>query len=191
MQAALSLFAQNGYEAVSVRDIAAQLSLSKAALYKHYKSKRDIFEQIVARMEREDALRADAHRLPPQPLKISRKAYTGVPLSDVTAFAADQYRYWTQNPFACSFRRLLTLEQYRSAEMSALYQQYICSGPLGYTADLFAQFIRDPDRALDAAAEFYGPMFLFYSMYDGGADPEKLEKTLREHFKRYEDRTFE
>ena len=41
---ALELFAQNGYEAVSVSDIAGQLGITKGALYKHYTNKRAIFD---------------------------------------------------------------------------------------------------------------------------------------------------
>ncbi len=43
---ALKLFAQDGYEAVSVSKIAGELGMTKGALYKHYKNKRDIFEKI-------------------------------------------------------------------------------------------------------------------------------------------------
>ena len=48
---ALRLFARDGYEAVSVSSIAAELSITKGALYRHYQSKRDIFDHILARME--------------------------------------------------------------------------------------------------------------------------------------------
>lgn len=41
---ALHLFARDGYEAVSVSQIAGELDMTKGALYRHYKSKRDIFE---------------------------------------------------------------------------------------------------------------------------------------------------
>ena len=44
--AALRLFAVNGYEAVSVSQIAGELGMTKGALYKHYKNKRDIFNCI-------------------------------------------------------------------------------------------------------------------------------------------------
>jgi AcrR family transcriptional regulator len=54
LQAALRLFAQDGYEAVSVSAIAAELGVTKPALYKHYKSKRDIFDHIVERMAEAD-----------------------------------------------------------------------------------------------------------------------------------------
>ena len=43
---------QDGYEAVSVSQIAGELDMTKGALYRHYKSKRDIFDCIVQRMER-------------------------------------------------------------------------------------------------------------------------------------------
>lgn len=48
---ALELFSRSGYEAVSVSDIAGRLGMTKSALYKHYKNKRDIFDSITARME--------------------------------------------------------------------------------------------------------------------------------------------
>ena len=50
---ALHLFARDGYEAVSVSQIAGALDMTKGALYRHYKSKRDIFDCIVQRMEQQ------------------------------------------------------------------------------------------------------------------------------------------
>lgn len=55
LESALRLFARDGYEAVSVSMIAGELGMTKGALYKHYKSKRDIFDSIVERMYRTDA----------------------------------------------------------------------------------------------------------------------------------------
>ena len=55
---ALHLFARDGYEAVSVSQIAGELDMTKGALYRHYKSKRDIFDSIVKRMEQQDSEQA-------------------------------------------------------------------------------------------------------------------------------------
>ena len=44
---ALHLFARDGYEAVSVSQIAGALGITRGALYRHFKSKRDIFDCIV------------------------------------------------------------------------------------------------------------------------------------------------
>jgi AcrR family transcriptional regulator len=41
-QVALELFAEQGYEKTSLREIAERLSVTKAALYYHFKSKEDI-----------------------------------------------------------------------------------------------------------------------------------------------------
>ena len=49
LEEALQLFAQNGYTGTSMNDIAAQLGVTKAALYKHYKSKQEILDCIVAK----------------------------------------------------------------------------------------------------------------------------------------------
>ena len=38
----LHLFAQDGYEAVSVSQIAGELGITKGALYRHYQSKREL-----------------------------------------------------------------------------------------------------------------------------------------------------
>lgn len=166
--AALRLFARHGYEAVSVSDIAGELGMTKGALYRHYRSKRDIFDSILARMEQRDAQQASAHDLPESTPENAEEAYQRASLDDMTAFAKSMLRYWTQDAFAALFRRMLTLEQFRDAELGALYQQYLASGPLGYMTDLFAALGLPEPR--EQAARFYAPMFLLYSVYDGAAD---------------------
>ena len=61
---ALRLFAQDGYEAVSVSRIAGELGMTKGALYKHYKNKRDIYDSIVAHIFQLDAERAKTSKVP-------------------------------------------------------------------------------------------------------------------------------
>jgi AcrR family transcriptional regulator len=46
-QVALELFADNGYEATSLREIAERLGVTKAALYYHFKTKDEIIESLV------------------------------------------------------------------------------------------------------------------------------------------------
>ena len=50
LEEALRLFAKNGYLGTSMNDIARQLGVTKAALYKHYTSKQEILDSIVNRM---------------------------------------------------------------------------------------------------------------------------------------------
>ena len=73
--AALELFARDGYEAVSVSDIAGSLGMTKAALYKHYRNKRDIFDSILRRMEQRDAEQAREYDLPEGPPEEMEESY--------------------------------------------------------------------------------------------------------------------
>ena len=47
-EVALKLFTEQGYDKTSLREIAEQLGVTKAALYYHYKSKEEILESINA-----------------------------------------------------------------------------------------------------------------------------------------------
>lgn len=58
---ALKLFSKRGYEAVSVSEIAGELGITKGALYRHYKNKRDIFDSIVKRMFELDKENSQQH----------------------------------------------------------------------------------------------------------------------------------
>lgn len=40
---------------------------------------------------------------------------------------------------------------------------------------------REPDRARQIALDFYGPIFLLYSIYDGAEDKSHVIKLLEEH----------
>ncbi len=168
---ALRLFAEGGYEATSVSDIAAALGITKGALYRHYDSKRAILNGILARMETRDAEQARACSLPEGTMQETEQAYGDVSADSVVAFSKAMFRYWTQDAFAARFRRMLTVEQFRSGEMSRLYQQYLVSGPVGYLTDLFAAL--HVERPREEAARFYAPMFLLYSICDGTEDREE------------------
>ena len=72
---ALHLFARDGYEAVSVSQIAGELDMTKGALYRHYKSKRDIFECIVRRMEQQVGEQARENEVPQESIEKTPAEY--------------------------------------------------------------------------------------------------------------------
>ena len=49
IEEALRLFSEKGYAGTSMSDIAERLKITKAALYKHYSGKREIFQKILDR----------------------------------------------------------------------------------------------------------------------------------------------
>jgi AcrR family transcriptional regulator len=67
-QIALELFAEQGYERTSLREIAERLGVTKAALYYHFKSKEDIVRSFTEDyFDRLDALIAWGQSQPPSP----------------------------------------------------------------------------------------------------------------------------
>lgn len=171
---ALHRFARDGYEAVSVSQIAGDLSITKGALYRHYKNKRDIFDHIVARMEQGDSDQAESHDMPENDIESMPEKYEEVSLDDFVQYSRSMFEYWTEDDFASSFRKMLVIEQFRSAEMQALYQQYLVAGPVGYVKDLFKSM--GIKGAKKKAAQFYAIMFMYYSLYDGASDRKKIKK---------------
>ena len=178
LTAALTLFAANGYEAVSVSQIAGRLGITKGALYRHYQNKRDIFDHILSRMEDMDLQQAKKFDLPERPPEEDSPAYARASVRRLAEFSKAQYRYWTENEFASLFRRMLTLEQFRSREMQALYQNYLVSGPVRYVEEILRcnGFSAPGERA----AAFFGTMFLCFSLYDSAEDKQLVtEKTIK------------
>ena len=170
---ALHLFARDGYEAVSVSQIAGELDMTKGALYRHYKSKRDIFDCIVQRMEQQDSEQARQNEVPEESIENVPEEYQNVSVEDFVGYSKSMFEYWTEDDFASSFRKMLTLEQFRNEEMQNLYQQYLVSGPAEYVKDLFKNMeIKNPE---ETAVQFYANMFFYYSMYDGAADKAKSQ----------------
>jgi len=170
---ALHLFARDGYEAVSVSQIAGELDMTKGALYRHYKSKRDIFDSIVKRMEQQDSEQARENEVPEGSIEKTPEEYQNVSFDDFVEYSKSMFEYWTEDDFASSFRKMLTIEQFRSEGMQKLYQQYLVSGPAGYVKDLFKNMkIKDPE---ENAVKFYANMFFYYNVYDGAADKAKAK----------------
>ena len=170
---ALHLFARDGYEAVSVSQIAGELDMTKGALYRHYKSKRDIFDSIVKRMEQQDSEQARENEVPEESIEKTPEEYQNISFDDFVEYSKSMFEYWTEDDFASSFRKMLTIEQFRSEGMQKLYQQYLVSGPAGYVKDLFKNMkIKDPE---ENAVKFYANMFFYYSLYDGAAAKAKAK----------------
>lgn len=186
---ALQLFARDGYEAVSVRNIAEELGMTKGALYRHYKNKRDIFDSIVDRMIQIDAQRAKEYQMPVERYDEMSDSYENTSLEDIQKYTIEQLKFWTEDNFACCFRRMLTLEQYRNAEMAKLYNQCIVEGPVSYMEDLFRELIRKgvlkEENPRQLAVEYYALFFLLISIFDRKGKNEDCVEILHNHIKHF------
>lgn len=181
----LKLFAQDGYEAVSISKISGELGMAKSALYKHYKNKRDIFDSIINRMDELDYERAREYNMPDGNMDEIIKGYREISIDKIRIYTEAQFKHWTEEEFPSLFRRMLTLEQYRNQEMADLYQKYLVSGPIDYMTYLFAGITGKKEEAKQLAIEFYGPIFLMYSLYDNKREGDDLAEMLKKHVDRF------
>ncbi len=185
LETALELFAQSGYLGTSMNDIAKQLGITKAALYKHYTSKQEILERIVKRMNEMDYERAEEYEMPETAPDGFAEAYMRTPVKKIRAYSMAQFDHWTKEPFSANFRKMLTLEQYRDPNLSQLYQDYLTGGPLAYMAAIFRKLTDSDESAMQLALEFYGPMYLLYSVYDGAEEKEAIAPLLNAHIDQF------
>lgn len=189
LMTALRLFARDGYEAVSVSTIAGELGMSKGALYKHYKSKRDVFDKIVERMYQIDSERSQEYDVPEHKYETDPKAYENTTITNIKNFTIAQFKFWSEDTFASDFRKMLTLEQYRNPEMAELYNNCIVAGPVSYMEDIFREMMTkgilkqsDPRQL---AVEFYAPMFLLINISDISNDKKTSAELLKNHIERF------
>lgn len=189
LMTALHLFARDGYEAVSVSAIAGALGMTKGALYRHYKNKRDIFDSIVERMYQIDAERSKAYEVPKETYAIEPESYKHISIDAIKKFTLSQFVFWSEDDFASHFRKMLTLEQYRNPEMAELYSQCMTVGPVAYMEDIFREMIlRGVLKASDPrqlAVEFYAPLYLLMNISDQSDEKTKFIELLNHHIDRF------
>lgn len=178
----LRLFSENGYDAVSVAEIASAVGIKAPSLYKHYKSKRDIFDSILKKMSEADGFYTDENDMPNVD-----DDYNNVSLESIKTFSVAMFKHWTDDEFAARFRRMLSLERFKNTEMAELYKSYISSGPLDYMKEVFAGMNYSESDAGQLALSFYGPMFMLYTVYDESENKKEIVSQAEMHINKFID----
>ena len=114
---------------------------------------------------------------------------TQEPLVDQATFDTVQERIKIKQPATWTntdnmFRGLMIFlrkEQYRDPKLAQLHHDYLAGGPLEYMAVIFRKLADSDEEAMQLALEFYGPMYLLYSVYDGAEEKESVSSLLATH----------
>lgn len=173
----LRLFARAGYDGVGMRDIAAAVGIQPASLYKHYAGKQAILDAIVEHMNKEYEQRMIAWGTPRGSVPEQAMGYGEAVPGTVGSWGEVIFRYWTEDEQAVLFRRMLTMEQYRSPAIGELYRRYFVEAPVAFQAKLFERMMDDGffarDNAYLMALEFFAPMPLLMQKADGAKNDEE------------------
>lgn len=188
LQTSLYLFALDGYEAVSVSNIADEIDISKGALYKHYENKRDIFNSIIERMKMLENEQAARFEIPQRAPSEDIEDYRRKSFEIVKDYAFSSFHFWTEEPFPRDFRRMIMLEQFRNPEMNDLYQNFLVTGPVKKLTNIFTTLQKGNPESL--ANKFYSQIYLLISMSDSAEPQLNTETLLKEHIEDFAERYF-
>ena len=88
LEEAVRLFSRRGYMGTSMSDIAGQLGITKAALYKRYTGKQEILDCIIQRIDAMELARMRQYAMPEGCGEQLAAGYRELPLERIRQFAA-------------------------------------------------------------------------------------------------------
>ncbi|MFG2498713.1 TetR/AcrR family transcriptional regulator [Streptomyces sp. NPDC048441] len=159
---ALELFAEQGYEKTSLREIAERLDVTKAALYYHFKTKEDILTSIFEDLTRPIDALVEWGKEQPRTLEIKRTILTRY--SEILTNAAPLFRFMQENQ--ATMRDLKTGETFKDRMLSLL--------------DIF----REPGSPMTTQVRCFSALFTMhggmFALKDAEGDPEEKRKAILE-----------
>ena len=185
LDAALTLFAENGYDGTSVEQIANIVGIKAPSLYKHYKGKEDILNALIdsaeTRYEEMFGSEKNIGRVPQ-----SREEFIKVTMERIS--------FTMRDPIIRKTRMLLVQEQFRNERISEVTTRHQLDGIQGMFAKIIKGMmdegmVKKDDPAL-LAAELTAPAVLQIAKSDRQPQCEKecmeyIEKHLRHFCKVY------
>ena len=191
LKEALRLFSDNGYDGVSVREISGAVGIRESAIYRHFKNKQDIFHTIIKRIEGQYAIVAQEFNIPEGDLSEVAGAYINNGLNPLKEMTKSMFLFWLKSEEASKFRRMLTIEQFKSTKAGETFHMFFFRLPLDFQTQLFAEMIKqnyfkDLDPKM-LALNFYSPIFLLISQYDNHPELEdEALQLLEKHIDQFE-----
>ena len=185
LEAALTLFAENGYDGTSVEQIANFVGIKAPSLYKHYKGKEDILNALIdSAEERYEVMFGSEKNIGKVPQ--SREEFIKVTMERIS--------FTMRDPIIRKTRMLLVQEQFRNERISEVTTRHQLDG----IHRMFAKIIKgmmdegiviDDDPEL-LAVELTAPAVLQIARSDRQPQYEKesmeyIEKHLRHFCKVY------
>lgn len=194
MDAALGLFSQKGYNAVSVEEIAGEVGIKAPSLYKHYKNKKAIFDAIFDEMECRYNKQIENMQMHFSDAAKDKGMFAKISEDGLVEKVRELVQYSLQDEYVSKFRRMLTIEQFRSEELGQLYTKRYVEYLVNYHKELFDELIgleilKNEDSYI-MALQYVSPVCVFLGICDREPERKKevmdlLERHIRQFNKVY------
>ncbi len=175
LREALRLFSEKGFDAVSVRNIAAAVGIKESSLYNHFTGKQDIFDSIISEYNARGEAFFSKMDLTGEDMQFSVdektvNMYKNMSPEQFLQIAARVFDFYFTDEINVQIRRMLTMEQYRNEQIAKMYREVSFEGALQYQSSLFEVLIA-ADCFIDVdpyimALEFFAPIFLIFYKFD-------------------------
>lgn len=179
LEESMKLFSVSGFEAVSIRTIAEAVGVGNSALYRHFKSKKEILDEIVSY-----SVTYYLSMGQKQMMLIQNE-------EDLQKACKAMFDFQTQDEWMVMFRRLLIMEQFKSPEMAEIYRRFFIELPLEAQSQLFGKLMEEGNMKKGnpkvQAMELYAPFYLYHLAADSG---EELMSLFEVHVKDFWERNF-
>ena len=172
-EAALELFSQKGFAATSVDEIAESIGIKGPNLYKYFKGKDALFDEIATRNE----LEYD------KAMSLSAEASLDVHTPEqLKALSMNQIRYTMPNPRVRKMRKLCSIEQFRNEELRNKLTEHEITTPRDQFVTIFDMMVKEGTlESCDTkqlAFAYIAPISLLIMKCD--RNPDKFEECLKE-----------
>ena len=192
---ALELFSAQGYDAVSMGQIAAAVGIKAPSLYNHFPGKQAIFDALVASTAAQ--YEADTDKLDIHVQNAARDIPVFTEITEDALFEKVRqiFEYSLHNEAVSRLRRMMTIEQFRSPELAALYSRRYVERVTEYHAGIFRSLIaagelRDEDAGAMALC-YVAPVITLIGICDRQPEREaaclqKLEAHVRLFYRTFQ-----
>ena len=110
LREALRSFSQKGYDAVSVEQIANAVGINAPSLYKHYKSKQDIFNAIFEETAKRYGAFAESISVHLGDSGQDLQVFSAITADGLVEKVRSLISYSLHDEFVSQFRRMMTIE---------------------------------------------------------------------------------
>ena len=180
LSVALELFSTNGYEGVSVKQIAEGVGIKDSSLYKHFKSKQEIFDTLLDQMDARFEETVAFYKLPQGEIAKVAREYGKRDLVWLKKACKAIFLFFLKDEKASKFRKMLMIEQYKNPEAAKTFRSWFADEAMRFQEALFTEMMRQgyfkQSPAKIVALQFYAPFFLLLCLYD--TMPEKEDEAL-------------
>lgn len=160
---ALDIFAEKGYAAATMRDIARAVDMKDASLYNHFPSKRALFDATVSwQLHRlTHLLRGRGALALPED---DPAAYRTCNPDELLSIVLASYEPFFTDEAVVELRHVLETERHADVDIARLYRAVFIERPIQLQEAIFTALIAEGDfEPCDtglAARQFHGPVFL-------------------------------